>query len=168
MIRLQHHWVQRLPRQWVLNLSTLGPLGYFKKAPGTVGSAAGLVLYILFWHPLPGFTSLLLSLLFLYIAVAVCDQSARLMGKVDPKEIILDECAAMPLCFWGMGSAMHDGYLGLILVAGFIIFRGFDIFKPLGIRDLESRFLGGLGIVADDVVAALYTAFVLNVLSWVF
>lgn len=166
MITLSYQWMNRLPRRWILNIATLGPLGYATKAPGTVGSFVGLVLYSLFWYPLPGFTSFFLTLGFLYLAIGFCDHGARLLSRHDPQEIILDECAAIPVCFFGVGHVMHDGYMGLFLVLGFIIFRLLDIFKPLKIKEMEKKFPGGLGIVADDVLAAIYTAISLNILGW--
>lgn len=167
MITLSYQWMNRLPRRWIVNTATLGPMGYLTKAPGTVGSVLGVVLYLLFWYPLPGFTSFFLTLVFLYLAVGFCDHAARFLGRQDPQEIILDECAAIPLCFFGVGHIMHDGYMGLFLVFGFIFFRILDIFKPFKIREMEKKFSGGLGIVADDVLAAIYTAVSLNVLGWI-
>lgn len=166
MITLSYQWMHRLPRRWIVNAATLGPLGYWTKAPGTVGSFVGVLLYSLLWYPLPGFTSLLLTLGFLYLTIGVCDHAARFLGKQDPQEIILDECAAIPVCFFGVGHAMEDGYMGLILVLGFAIFRALDIFKPFKIKEMEKRFPGGLGIVADDLLAAVYTACALNLLVW--
>lgn len=154
-------WVLRLPRSWVLNAATLGPLGSMGRAPGTLGSIAGVFGYTLFFYPLPGLTYLLLLGALIYAAAGICEEGAHLLNAKDPGEIILDEFAAMPLCFIGLEGAMQKYPMWLILLAGLALFRFFDILKPLGIKYLQ-RFHGGWGIVVDDLAAALATAVVLH------
>ncbi|MFM9001665.1 MAG: phosphatidylglycerophosphatase A [Opitutia bacterium] len=141
----------------IVAVATLGPLGRLK-APGTWGSAAGLLWWALVvrlahargWHH-----ELIFDLLVVAGAVFICGVAAFMIGKKDPSEVILDEFAAMPLVFL-FNPYVHSGKSALLLVAlGFLLFRLFDITKPFGVRALE-RLPGGLGIVMDDVLAAAY------------
>ncbi|MGB1127472.1 MAG: phosphatidylglycerophosphatase A [Opitutales bacterium] len=150
-------WTHALPTALVVNLATLGPLGRVKKAPGTVGSVAGLALYAVFFHHASLFGFILLSLLLAYLAVGICDVAEKRLQMRDPGMIILDEFVAVPLVFLGMGGdngwiALHGGWP--VLLGGFALFRLFDILKPFGIKKLQNM-PGGLGCVADDLAAGL-------------
>ncbi len=157
----------------VLAMATLGPLGRRRRAPGTWGSAAGLLYFTVFFWPL-GFApwaalwTLLFSLPGLYLAVALCGEAEFRLGRRDPGEVILDEFMAMPLCFLGWSALARPHGLWppwAIFVAGFLLFRLFDIAKPLGIRKLQDL-PGGWGIVVDDAAAALAACAVLHLSSW--
>ncbi len=166
-INLRFPWVKRLPKTWVLNMATLGPIGRMGRAPGTMGSIVGVLIYTLFFYPLPGLTYLLLLAAIIYAAVGICDEGAQLLQAKDPSEFILDECVAMPLCFIGLDWAMEKYPMWLILLAGLAVFRFFDILKPLGLRWLQ-QFRGGGGIVIDDLAAALATSIVLHLGLFIF
>ena len=149
-------WVRVLPTSLVVSFATLGPLGLVRKGPGTVGSLAGIALYAVLFHKAAPLTYLLLSLLTVYIAVAFCDEAELRLQMRDPGMIILDEFVAVPLVFLGMNGSQglitqHGGLP--VLLAGFGLFRLFDIFKPFGISKLQN-FPGGFGCVIDDVAAA--------------
>ncbi|MGA2052349.1 MAG: phosphatidylglycerophosphatase A [Opitutales bacterium] len=156
-------WVDHLAPAVVVNIATVGPVGYWGRAPGTNGTVVGL-LYVAAVYPTlspPG--ALLVLLLSLYLAVAFCDAAEQRLGRRDPGCVILDEVVAMPLCFPGvLGLAYARGWPPWTMaLAAFALFRFFDILKPLGINNLQ-RLPGGLGVVADDVAAALATCLVLN------
>ena len=145
----------------IVQLATLGPLGRLK-APGTWGSAAGLLwwaLVVRLAQAKGGPHEFLFDALVVLMAICICGVAAAFIGKKDPSEVILDEFAAMPLVylFNPMGDAMHGGTkVGLLFILlGFLLFRLFDITKPFGIRALE-KLPGGFGIVLDDVMAAVY------------
>jgi phosphatidylglycerophosphatase A len=151
----------------IIGVATLGPLGRLK-APGTWGSAAGLLWWALVvqlahakgWHH-----ELIFDALVVLAAILLCGVAAALIGKKDPSEVILDEFAAMPLVFLFNPAANSSTQKGLLFVVlGFLLFRLFDITKPFGIRKVE-KLPGGLGIVLDDVVAALYANLVLQGLA---
>jgi phosphatidylglycerophosphatase A len=165
-------WPRLLPSSLVLAFATLGPLGRRRRAPGTWGSAAGLLYFTVFFWPLgflpwAAFWALIFSLPGLYLAVAMCGEAEFRLGRRDPAEVILDEFAAMPLCFLGwpalLGAAQQQQWA--IFLAGFLLFRLFDIVKPLGIRKLQDL-PGGWGIVVDDVAAALGACAMLHGAAW--
>ncbi|MFA5058994.1 MAG: phosphatidylglycerophosphatase A [Opitutaceae bacterium] len=163
-------WPRLLPSSMVLAFATLGPLGRRRRAPGTWGSAAGLLYFTVFFWPLgfwpwSGFWTLVFSLPGLYLAVAMCGEAEFRLGRRDPGEVILDEFMAMPLCFLGWPALARAWPPWAVFLAGFLLFRLFDIAKPLGIRRLQDL-PAGWGIVIDDVAAALAACAVLHAAAW--
>ncbi len=161
-------WPRRLPKKFVVAVATLGPLGQRMPAPGTWGAAAGVLFTLAFlrralwnWAETVGW-----SVVFCYLAVAFTGEAARHLGKKDPGEVILDEFVVMPLAFLGWHSgataALPDW---VVVLAGFALFRLFDILKPFGISRLQD-YPGGWGIVIDDVAAALAACGTLHLGAW--
>lgn len=123
-------------------------------APGTAGTLVGVVLDPLL-RPLGIELRILVIALMCGAGVWLCGESARRLGTHDHPGIVWDEIV---------------GYLLLMLVlpagwvwavAGFVVFRFFDILKPWPIRQLDHGVSGGLGIMLDDVMAAAWGALVL-------
>jgi phosphatidylglycerophosphatase A len=163
----QPAWTKVIPPPTILAIATLGPVGRRMRAPGTWGSAAGLLYFIVCFvgvYPLGNFGILLTSALGAYFAVGICGEAETLMGKHDPGEVILDEFVAMPLCFLGWGWIAGPWTLPFagLLLADFLLFRFYDIRKPLVINTLQGL-PGGWGIVADDTAAALATCATLHI-----
>ena len=159
----QPAWPRNLPPEAVRGMATLGPVGMRLPAPGTWGSAAGLVLFFLCVADCGWIELLVISAGIGYFAVGVCGQAEILIERRDPPEVILDEVVAMPLCFFGW--QLIDGgrpypSMGLLL-AGFLLFRLYDIKKPLVIDRLQAL-PGGWGIVLGDTAAALATCLTLH------
>lgn len=125
-------------------------LGLIPVAPGTFGSLLGIPLW---WFTPPVlWLQLLVGAAVVLAGIRICGESARRIGVHDHGGIVWDEVAGMyltllvvPREFWW-------------IVASFLAFRLFDILKPWPIRDLDHRLQGGLGIMLDDVMAALYAA----------
>ncbi|MGF1530356.1 MAG: phosphatidylglycerophosphatase A [Puniceicoccaceae bacterium] len=152
-----------IPDRIILSLATLGSIGTKLPAPGTFGSVAGLLLallYLPFLHPL---LSLALSILLMFFAVSICHEAEIRIGKRDPGEIILDEAVAMPFVFIGILPLSSGSPAWPHLLTGFLLFRFFDILKPLGINRLQ-KLPGGEGIVYDDIAAAIAASIVLHLL----
>lgn len=158
----QPSWPRFLPAQMVLNFATLGPIGRLPKAPGTWGSVAGLLYFTLFFYPMGVLGTLIFGAAGLYLAVAMCGEAEFRLGKRDPGEVVLDEFMAIPFCFLGWQSLLAVAPPWAIFLAGFALFRLFDIWKPFGIRRLQDL-PDGWGVVADDVAAALATSIVLQI-----
>jgi phosphatidylglycerophosphatase A len=131
--------------------------GLSPKAPGTAGTLVGVALYLVLSMLPVALYVLVVAGLFaagLWAVGAVADQ----IGSEDPSAIVWDEVV-------GFLIAMIAAPAGIMwIIAGFLLFRAFDILKPWPIADFEGRFKGGLGIMLDDVVAGLYTWLVLHVL----
>lgn len=155
-MKIKTPWIKFLPQSLVVNIATLGPLGFLGKAPGTNGTLAGLIFYTVFFYGLSFDFFFLLEILFIYLAIAFCGAAEIFMRKKDPGQIILDEFVAIPLCFIGTQPIMDRYGVWLIILLSFCLFRFFDILKPLGIRQLQ-KLEGGLGIVMDDIAAAIAT-----------
>ncbi|MFP4156415.1 MAG: phosphatidylglycerophosphatase A [Opitutales bacterium] len=163
-------WAALLPTPLVVNLATLGPLGRVRKAPGTWGSVAGLALYAVCFHWVHPLAFVLLAGFFAYLAVAFCDAAEKRLQMRDPGMIVLDEFVAVPLVFFGMGGP--DGLIMAnggwpVLLAGFALFRFFDVLKPPGINGLQNL-PGGLGCVADDLAAGVAACLSLHLILYFF
>lgn len=131
-----------------------GGSGLAPRAPGTFGSLVGVALYALMAAlPLPVYLVLTLSLFAL--GIPLCARTARALGVHDHPAIVWDEVAAMPVALIGAGGDWRW------MVLGFALFRLFDIWKPGPIRWADRRVHGGLGIMLDDLGAALLAAGVL-------
>ena len=144
-------------------LATGGGLGYFPKGPGTAGSlgaavAGWLLVGLTGWPP----AALAAVALALFLpAVWASDRAGRYWQEKDPQRVVVDEVVGQ----W-VTLAAAPGVYWKYWLAGFLLFRLFDIWKPFPVRRAE-RFPGGWGIVADDVVAGLYGAVVLILLRQV-
>jgi len=133
--------------------------GLAPKAPGTFGSLFGMAIA---WWTLPlGFDARIMVVIALIVSgVWICGESARRIGVHDHSGIVWDEIAGIYLVL----LVAPVSILGWGL--GFGLFRLFDIWKPWPIRDLDHRLHGGLGIMLDDLVAALYAAVLLGFGGW--
>lgn len=151
---------------WVLLAEGFGA-GRMPVAPGTAGSVVGVGVFLVLLAT--GHLGLYLAGTLVLIAVAVpaCGEAERVLGRRDPPSVVLDEIVAMPLCYagWiGQGVVEGRGLPGwgdvvsssgvMVVGAGFVLFRVFDIWKPGPIRRSQGL-PGGWGVVADDVLAAL-------------
>lgn len=136
-------------------------VGYSPVAPGTVGSALGIVLIVLFSHfNFMGAQRLLFYLIVVGIISAVgtlaASRAEQLFGVKDPPQVVIDEVVGQLLTF---GLLFRHPQPGL-LVVGFILFRFFDIVKPFPIRKLE-EVPHGLGIMLDDLAAGFYASLII-------
>jgi phosphatidylglycerophosphatase A len=134
---------------------SFGYLGFFPIAPGTVGSAAGLLVYIVFRRAgVPHFELPVIAALF-GLGIAFGSASERALGSVDPAPVVIDEVMGMLITLF----LVPVNWIGML--AGFLVFRALDIVKPFPARSLE-RLPGGLGIMADDAMAAVYANLMLH------
>lgn len=140
-------------------LATAGYSGYFPVAPGTVGSAAGLVVYLLVWWTQSPIVEVGLIAGLFAVGVWAGSVAERYFGGIDPGPIVLDEVVGMLITL----AFIPVGWSGAL--AGFVLFRIFDVLKPFPARRLESLH-GGLGVMADDAMAAVYANISLRVLLW--
>jgi len=137
-----------------LLVATVMGVGYAPFAPGTFGTAAGLLL----WAVLPTAPAVQALAILALFAVGSWSGSVaeRHFGRTDPGQVVVDEVMGMlitlfmiPVGWWGA-------------VAGFLIFRVADVLKPFPANRLE-RLPGGFGVMADDAMAAVYANVALRV-----
>lgn len=129
--------------------------GALPKAPGTFGSLAALPLVpVLAWLPWP------LHLLVLVLAFALgcylCGRVSEDLGVHDHGGIVWDEFVGIWITFFAVPIGAWT------LLAGFVLFRFFDVLKPWPIGWLDRRVSGGLGIMIDDVIAGVFAWVVLQ------
>lgn len=140
-------------------LATVGYCGYFPIAPGTVGSAAGLVVYLLVWWAQSPIVEAGLIALVFAAGTWAATHAERFFGGIDPGPVVIDEVLGMLVTL----AFIPVGWSGAL--AGFFIFRVFDVIKPYPANRLE-KFHGGFGIIADDAMAGIYANLTLRFLMW--
>lgn len=132
--------------------------GFFPYSSGTVAS----LLTALIWFFFIKFELLPYILLVLILTVAgtfIINQSLKYFDNSDPHAVVLDEVCGMLITLIGVGHNVKN------LIIGLILFRIFDITKPLLIRRLEAL-PKGYGIMADDVLAGIYSMILLNLYNY--
>jgi len=143
-------------------LATWFGCGYSPKAPGTVGSAAAIAIALVIHRaagwPAPVYAGL--AALLTPPAMWAAGQTARRLRIEDPQIVVVDEVAGQWLALAGARVLNWKAFL-----AAFLLFRLFDIWKPWPVHQLESL-PGGIGIVADDLMAGVYAALVLFLAGW--
>lgn len=124
--------------------------GYSPIASGTVGTVISIPIFVYLsrWGT-PGVLIGLAAIVVLGIPAA--GHVERSLGTGDPGRVVIDEIAGYLLAM--AGSPVMAGHI----IAGFFLFRFFDIVKPPPVRQAEKLFQGGLGIMADDLLAGVYT-----------
>lgn len=143
-------------KTWLKPIVTLGPIGYYRGS-GTWATIATLpIVYGMQYLFLPKAQILFVSVL-AAIAYIVIDSALCLFDKHDPSEIVLDEVMGCLITFCGIPLNLTT------LVAGVLIFRLLDITKPL-IIGWGEKLPGAVGILADDIYAALITTIILRCL----
>lgn len=147
-----------MTRSVALVSATVCGVGYAPIAPGTFGSAAGLAL----WWLLPaGPLAQGIAILGLFALGSWSGNVAeRHFGKTDPRQVVIDEVMGMLVTLF-MNPV---GWLGAL--GAFLLFRAADVLKPYP-ADRFERLHGGLGIMADDGMAAVYANLTLRALIWV-
>lgn len=130
-------------------------LGYSPVAPGTVGTLGAVILFYL----ISGFSSLFyffFIIALIILGVWVSEIARMRLGGSDPSSIVIDEVCGFLVTMFMIHPTMIN------TVIGFLLFRFFDILKPPPIRRLETL-SGGVGIVADDVLAGIYANVLLQI-----
>jgi phosphatidylglycerophosphatase A len=130
-------------------------------APGTFGTLAAVpFVYALMFTNTTVYSACIVVAFAL--GVYVCGESARRLGTHDHSGIVWDEFVGFAVTMFAMPPRWQW------LLAGFLLFRFFDVLKPWPIREADHRLQGGLGIMLDDVMAGLFAAVILHLLSSMF
>ncbi len=152
-------------RKLIVFLATAGYAGFVPVAPGTAGSVVGLVIaWAIFggiWHvpwqiTVPAFVVLFVA------ACWISGRAEEIFNEPDSSHIVIDEVLGIiATMFLNPVDWKH-------LVAGFALFRLFDIVKPFPANTIDRNMRGGLGVMLDDVAAAIYANIVLRILARLF
>ena len=155
-------------------------VGRIPFAPGTFGSIVGLLWFALLLAPGHPVIFAAGTVLGLAISVWLCGFAEKLLNQKDPSSVVLDEIAAIPVCFgswvgvytWKTGALPAPGYFfskanWLLTIGVFAAFRLFDIWKPWPVRQSQDL-PGGWGITVDDLLAAIYVSLLMLILMiWI-
>lgn len=135
-----------------LAIATWG-VGYLPLAPGTLGSLVGVAVFLSLRFFL---LQLLVALAITFVGIWAASRTERLLRLKDPGKVVVDEVAGQMVALLPITLLNAPPSL-LTVIVSFTLFRLFDIFKPYPARKFESLH-GGLGIMADDLVAGVYAA----------
>lgn len=136
-------------RRLALLIATSGYIGFAPAAPGTVGSAAGVALfYLVRAAATPWLEAAVIAVLFA-AGVWAASSAEQQLGGTDPGPVVIDEVVGMLITLVWLPVTPLGAFVG------FLIFRVLDVVKPWPSRQFESLH-GGLGIMADDAMAAVY------------
>lgn len=147
--------MKKIPLHHQLIVTGLGA-GHFPYGPGTMGA----LLAILIWYLIASYasypvwlgTTFALVLIFTIVGAISSTIAERYWGE-DPSRVVIDEVVGQ----WIALLAVPATFSWWHVLAAFVLFRFFDIVKPLGVRKME-QFKGGWGIMADDILAGCYSA----------
>jgi phosphatidylglycerophosphatase A len=159
-----------------LAIATCG-VGYLPLAPGTWGSLVAVAFYLLLhavWFPhtdIPRGTfvrSYLAVQVLIILAVTItgtwaASRTERVLKIKDPGKVVIDEVAGQLIALLAVGGGLWHAADVISVIAAFLLFRFFDIVKPYPARKFESLH-GGLGIMADDLVAGAYAAIIVGLI----
>ncbi len=138
----------------LMNIATLGFIGYLPLAPGTWGTAAGVIFILLI--PLSQTALVVIIVSGALIGSIAAGTAEEVIGEKDSGHIIIDELIGFLVSV--MFLPQSYGYLA----SAFLLFRFFDILKPFPIGWVEKAVKGGAGIMADDILAGILTNMVLQ------
>jgi len=136
-------------------IATVFYIGYFPIAPGTIGSLLGALIYYLLRHN--HIAHLIISIILVLVGWVCADIYVKSTKNIDPHEIVIDELSAVFIVYLFIPFSIK------LFIIGFVLYRLFDIIKPPPIKNLENL-RGGLGVIADDIMAAVYTNLLLHIM----
>lgn len=142
-------------------LCTFGYIGYFPVAPGTIGSLAGLVVYgVLRWLGAPPAVDAAVIVVLFALGVWSGTHAEQYFGTTDPGPGVIDEVVGMLMTLWMAPANWRT------MLVGFLLFRVLDVIKPYPASRFE-RLHGGMGMMADDAMSAVYSNLLLRVCIWI-
>ncbi|HSS96751.1 MAG TPA: phosphatidylglycerophosphatase A [Terriglobales bacterium] len=146
---------------WASLTATFFGIGCMHPGPGTWGSAATVLCWWALSNAIPAnlqpWAALAIAVFVILIGIPAATQVSRASSSKDPQFVVIDEVAGQLIALIAVPITWKT------ILAGFILFRGFDIVKPPPVRQLE-RLPEGSGIVLDDVAAGLYALAIMQLL----
>ena len=144
-------------------IATLGGIGLFPLAPGTVGSIFGWIIFIVLSHYIE---MIFATVLIIFLSIYVSNLATKDLVNKDHKSIVIDEMAGIWLAMIPVIYIASSQYeRTLYAVVTLIFFRLFDILKPYPISYVDKNFKGGFGIVLDDLIAGVFAGILATVIT---
>jgi len=141
-------------KTWYGMMATFGTLGRFSKMPGTLGSMAACVIWIVFGGlPIWAIASVAI------LGTIAADRYEKAVEREDPPEVVIDEVAGCWTACWGFDPTYA--------IVGLFLFRIIDITKPFPVRQME-KLPGGIGIMADDIAGGIMANLLIRAMRWFF
>lgn len=153
-------------------IASVGKLGYFKYASGTVASFFAMLFYIaallIFKIIYPVYFDyfwVVITILVMYISIPFSTKAEKLYNEKDSHKIVIDEVAGYFFTMLFLPHIINLGIIDIIKYAffGFVLFRIFDVVKPYPISALQ-KIENGLGVVMDDILAGVYANICLHII----
>ena len=136
-------------RKLILFFATGAGVGFLPGMPGTYGTAVAVLLYAAVEH-LPAWHFFLFTITFSLFSVWVAGFAENIFAQHDSQKIVIDEIAGY------LVTMLFIPFAWKYAIAGFILFRLFDILKPWPIRLIDQKWKGGWGVVGDDLLAGVF------------
>lgn len=149
-----------LGRRMLVSIATVGPCGHTPVAPGTVGSAAGVAIFLAVRSTASIWLEVGVLVAVTWVGVMAASAAESMYQRRDPGLVVIDEVSGMLLTL----LAVPVGVVGIVI--GFLAFRLFDIVKPFPARQAEAL-PRGWGVMADDIVAGIYAQMALRAVLWI-
>ena len=134
--------------------------GYVPKLPGTAGTLVGVVLYLIVSDLAWLYYVILVLVLFIF-GIGLCAYTTGILEVDDHPAIVWDEIVGYLVTMMFAPS----GWRWIVL--GFVLFRIFDIWKPWPIRLIDKQIKGGLGTMADDLIAGIFSLIIIQVFVYI-
>ncbi|MCH9853104.1 MAG: phosphatidylglycerophosphatase A [Alphaproteobacteria bacterium] len=139
--------------------------GLLRPAPGTWGSLAAVMVSLLLLMFVSPIMLIHVAVILFIIGLPATKYYGEITGIVDNGEIVIDEAVAIMLIF-GCLDLFSELSLPVFAVAAFILFRLFDIAKPIPISYFDKKLKNAFGVMFDDILAAIYSIIGLKFMVW--
>lgn len=135
-------------------IATLGFIGYIPVAPGTFGTAAAVLFFIIFKPSI--IDNIILLLFIIPLGIIASGKAETMLQERDSRHIVIDEVGGFSLSVLTLPANLKT------YILAFFLFRFFDVLKPPPIRYLEKKVPGGAGVMLDDMLAGIYTNIIIQ------
>lgn len=145
-------------------LSTLFYVGYFPKAPGTIGSLVSLpiIFYVCYKF---GVVGLLITILISFVVAMFSIKKVLAYTEHDPSFVVIDEFIGQAVTFLLIANTLVLNTNIIPYIIGFVLFRIFDVIKPYPVSYADQKIKNAFGVILDDIFAGIYATIILYVIS---
>ncbi len=148
-------------------ISTLFYCGYFPKAPGTIGSLVSLPV-IFFINYNFGFVGLVITIISVFIIAMFSVKKVLMYTSHDPSFVVIDEFIGQAVTFLLVADKLKNSKSIIPYIAGFVLFRLFDITKPFPVSYADKKIKNAFGVILDDIFAGFYATIILYFVIYIF